>query len=289
MLDRPREHALPPVAVSPVMAAANVRGGRLPLSADGREDAPAQAPDEHHVQVGQQRAQERPLPVHALQQLQRGRCVRRCAEVAPHRRAEAAPARQRDAALAPAELQGSRAGPRSRACPSRRPDASRCSARRSRGSASMRRKVIGEARRLVDQVAVGHNARFRQRGRSPRENSSARCASGAAASLPASPRPASRGCAGRSRGSRTSGDDLALLGEPDLPVHRARRLGEDGLVAGPAAAPTVPPRPWNRPQRMPCSLPRRQGTAPRAPSRRGKAPVAGEEAAVPCCCRSSRA
>lgn len=32
------------------------------------------------------------------------------------------------------------------------------------------------------------------------------------------------------------GDDLALLGQADLPAHRARRLGQDGLVAGATAA-----------------------------------------------------
>ena len=62
-------------------------------------------------------------------------------------------------------------------------------------------------------------------------------ASGAAAWPRAWPRPASRGCAGRSRGWRTSSAITSPCSVRRIwPVHRARRLRQDGLVARAAAA-----------------------------------------------------
>jgi hypothetical protein len=67
------------------------------------------------------------------------------------------------------------------------------------------------------------------------------------------------------------GDHLALLGQADLAAHGARRLRQDGLVAGPPPRPTVPPRPWNRRSWMLCAW-RARRTASPARSRRGTAP-----------------
>jgi hypothetical protein len=71
---------------------------------------------QHHVQVRQQGAEERPLAVHAAQQ---GQALRRgspCGQEGRDGRAEAAPARQRHPALAPAEAPGDGAQVLDRAC-----------------------------------------------------------------------------------------------------------------------------------------------------------------------------
>jgi hypothetical protein len=47
------------------------------------------------------------------------------------------------------------------------------------------------------------------------------------------------------------GDHLALLGQADLAVHRARRLRQDGLVAGAAAAADGAAAAVEQAQRMP--------------------------------------
>ena len=185
-------------------AAAKMRLGEL-LVLDqfhvARGDAQV-ALGQHHVQVGQQRAEERPGAVHLLQQRQAlapARC--RGAEPGLDGAAEAGPARQRHAALAPAEKPQGMA---------RRSSMRRFGLARGRARADVQlgdladrrglEEVVGEARRAVDQRAVGLVAGLADVPRRPPGRPWAGSWSGAAAWLPAWRPPGFPGCAGRSRG-----------------------------------------------------------------------------------------
>ena len=71
------------------------------------------------------------------------------------------------------------------------------------------------------------------------------------------------------------GDDLALLGDLDLPVEGAEGLGQDRPAVGPPPRPTVPPRPWNRRR---CT-PWRGGDVPQCPLGPVDLPRRGRDAA----------
>ena len=122
VLDRPRQRRI--VLQAPGLAGdRSHRGlGTLGLGADRRKDALAQAfvfdqfdiarrqaqiaLGQHHVDVGQQGAEERPLLVHALQQGQPLRAFSALAEKGFHPQSHAIPAGQRDPALAPRKAPG---------------------------------------------------------------------------------------------------------------------------------------------------------------------------------------
>ena len=98
-------------------------------------------------------------------------------------------------------------------------------------------EIIGETLGLVDQPAIGLEGQRRQLlHRLQIFRPTARCAWAAAGSLPASRRPGFRDCAADLGVGIFAGDDFALLGDPDLAVHRAARLRDDGVIARAAAA-----------------------------------------------------
>jgi hypothetical protein len=99
------------------------------------------------------------------------------------------------------------------------------------------KKVVGEARRLVHQRAVGRHAGLRELRRGLQEGGRGAAWWAAAGGLQ---RGGDQGfqVAPADLGVGVLGaDDLALLGQADLAAHRARGLRQDGLVAGAAAAP----------------------------------------------------
>ncbi len=81
------------------------------------------------------------------------------------------------------------------------------------------------------------------------------------------------------------GDHLALLGDPQRPLHRAGRLRQDGVVAGAAAAADGAAATVEEPQ------PDSRLAAPtrRGPARPGTAPSSPPGSRRPCWSRSSRA
>jgi len=98
-------------------------------------------------------------------------------------------------------------------------------------------------------------------------------------------RRAPRGCAGRSRDWRTCSRSPRLLREPQLSLHAPRMLGEDGVVAGTAAA---APR-CRRARGRTATARRRRETLRPAPSPPCRAPSSTSRSRRPCCCPSSRA
>ena len=163
---------------------------------------------------------------------------RRVGRNALHGRPEAEPARQADAAWPQEKLHGM--ARRSSIAPCRPPR------RRSRadiqlGDLGDRRRaeeIVDKARRLVDELPIGRHAALpksappRRRtpaARSCRQFSKRRFERRRDQRLEIAPADVGIGVFRR--------DHLALLGQPDLAVHRARRLRQDGLIARAAAAP----------------------------------------------------
>ena len=161
---------------------------------------------------------------------------RQSPQVRLHRRAEAAPARQADAALAPGESPGDGAqvfdGAGGLARGRARADVELGDLAQGGGG----EEPVGKAGGVVDDAAVGGEGGFAERGGCLQEG--LRCGAGGVQQrglqrgghqrLQVAPADLGMGVLGA--------DDLALLGQADLPAHGARRLRQDGLVAGPAAA-----------------------------------------------------
>ncbi len=191
---------------------------------------------QHHVDVRQQGGEEGPLLGHALQQLE---AVGVGVEEGLHPAAEAIPAGQRHAALAPRKAPGNGAQIGNGAGGLARGRTAADIELGDLGNGGGAIEVIGEFRGLVHQLAVGRHGGFGQGGS---------CVEKARRGL-------ARGLGlrqqrGLQRGGHQgfevaqpdlgiavfAGDDLALFGQADLAIHRARRLGEDGVEARPAAA-----------------------------------------------------
>ena len=154
-----------------------------------------------------------------------------------HRATQAEPARQRDAALPPAERPGNGA---------QILDAGQRLARgRARADVELRdllqrrgvHEVVGEARRVHHQRAVAAHAGFGQPIGRLQERLRYVVARGLERAFQHRRHQRFQVAAAEFGVGVLGADHLALLGQADLAAHRARRLRQDGLVAGPAAAP----------------------------------------------------
>ena len=237
---------------------------------------------EHHVHVGKRGAEERPVRVHGLQRRQ---AVGMSRQPGLHRRAEAVPARQHHPALRPAEHPGDGA---------QILDALLLGARR-RTAADVEggdllqhggfAEVGVEALGLVDQRAIGaegvrrqllhdgapglwHRAFDLQQGR---------LEGGSGQGLEIAPADLGVGI--------LAADHLALLGDPDLALHGARRLGQDGIVGSAHRR----GRPSRRGRGRGAGRPHGGGTARPASARPCRAPRSRSGSRHPCCCRNSPA
>ena len=199
---------------------------------------------------------------------------------------DAVPAGQHQPALAPAEhpRDGAQILDARRRCARRGP------------AADVEVGDLGDRRRRRGSTRRSRRSRTRGRGRRRRERRQRRPSRAYATrrrrscsrrrgSRRAWRRRALRGCAGRGRGSAIlAGDDLALLGDARSAVDAARRLGEDRVVARPAAAADGAAATVEQAQ------PHAVRRAPRpARARRGRSPSSRRRSRRPCCCRSSRA
>ena len=159
------------------------------------------------------------------------------AEELLHGGAEAEPSRQRYPALSPGETPGNGAqildalvrlaGGRARA------DVEVGNLLDGRGG----EEVVREPRRLVDHLAIGGHARHRQLGRCLQKGGVGLGLGREQARFQACGHERFEVATADFRVGVFGGNDLALLGQSDLPVHGARRLGENGLVARASAAP----------------------------------------------------
>ena len=224
----------------------------MPLSLDGGEHLLAQAGvghqlavagcqsqialGQHHVHVGQQRAEERPLPVHALQQGQLGLGV---FALGIHKgfdgRTKAKPPRQRKTALPPAEAprNGTQvldllAG------------LARCGARSNIQLGDLAdgrgvEEVLGKARGLVHQRAVAGHAGQRELRSSIQKRLGGRLGGLQQGGFERGGHQGFEVAAADFGVGVFRRDDFALLRQANLPAHRTRRLRQDGLVAGTTA------------------------------------------------------